>query len=1172
MLRNLKSLNLPELEEKVLALWKEKHIFEKTCDVSRAGAHKKLFRFWEGPPTANGRPGLHHVLARSFKDVVLRYKTMRGYTVPRRAGWDTHGLPVELQVEKQLGLSSKKDIEAYGVALFNQKCKESVWQYKSEWEKLTERMGFWLDMRNPYVTYENEYIEKLWNVIKHIHTKKFLYYGHKIVPWCSRCGTALSSHELAQGYKTVKDESVYVKFKVKGGGLKTKEKIKIPGHTYILSWTTTPWTLPGNVALAVGSDVLYGLFSCVDTKEHFILALCRADAVLGEGKYKKIKEFKGKELAGLFYEPLFHVQSLVSDTSYTVYEADFVTAQDGTGIVHTAVMYGEDDYVLGKHMGLPQVHTVDESGKFTKDVKGYDGLYVKDQKTEEKLFAQLRRQNNFLRSELYEHEYPHCWRCSTPLIYYARGSWLVQMSKLKKELCAANKKISWVPEHIKDGRFGEWLQDIKDWNFSRERYWGTPLPIWTCDSCDHKEVIGGLAEFSKRANRKNKFFIMRHGQATSNVEGWMAGGKESGAYISKLTSRGIKEVEKTASALAKKSIDIIYASPYHRTKETARIVSKLTGAKVIFDARLGEIDSGIFNRKKVTDRSLFYTREGRTRLDAFTVAPKGGETLSQVRARAISFLKDISSAHYGKNVLIVSHGDPLWMLQVAVEHLSDKEAMHSSFMMKTGESRELAYDYLPMDASGCIALHRPYVDEARFACTACKSGCMKRVPEVADVWFDSGAMPIASGAGYPADYICEAMDQTRGWFYTLLAVSVLMGIAPPPYKQVICLGLIHDKNGQKMSKSKGNVVDPWVLMQKYGVDALRWHFFTMNDPGESKNFDEQDVLKVVRRLMLVVYNSFSFLHLYGKKGISLENTPCSNHPLDTWMMRRIEETTRTVLEHMDTYNILRAAATLETYIDDLSRWYIRRSRRRLQKNEDGADWEVASATLAYALLCGAKLLAPFVPFFGEALFQSLRKEYKGINEESVHLTVFPIASKQEKDDGFMEAMRCARDMASAVLAQRAQAQIKVRQPLATLFVKKLPVCTGPRKLLYQNGIIEILKDEINVKDIVEKKDLSPDFELDTHITPELKSEGLLRELVRTVQDLRQNAGYVPKDKITVWISGSKNIELLAIQHTQNLVGEIGAREIFIGKNEKVDIYSETKLDEYKTWVGIRRSK
>jgi isoleucyl-tRNA synthetase len=619
---------------------------------------------------------------------------------------------------------------------------------------------------------------------------------------------------------------------------------------------------------------------------------------------------------------------------------------------------------------------------------------------------------------------------------------------------------------------------------------------------------------------------------------------------------------------------------------------------------LGETNFGVFNRKKVTDYWAYF----KEKIDHIRVPAEKGESLNDVRKRMYSFIRDVDVKHAGKKILIVTHGDPGRMLAAALEHLSDEEVLkmnqkgNRKKFLEYAEVRKISYDHLPTDDLGHVDPHRPYIDEVTFACGKCgklaphgRRGEMKRVPEVADVWFDSGSMPFAQGHYpfaqiqnsklkiknlrmpdlYPADYICEAMDQTRGWFYTLLAVATALGMPLPPYKNVISLGLIHDKQGQKMSKSRGNIVDPWALMQKYGVDAVRWYFYTLNDPGEAKNFDELDVQKALRRFHMVAYNSFSFLSLYGKKSISVAQAPASPHILDKWILGRLAATSAAVTEGMDAYNIMKASAALELFTDDLSRWYIRRSRRRLQKPESQKDWEGASATLAYALVEYAKLIAPFTPFFAEGLFQSLKKEYKGIPEESVHLAMFTrlgLKVPRGRASDLTSLMQWVRDLASAALAKRAELQIKVRQPLAKLSVKKFPYAARGKKAGDLRDALEILKDELNVKEVTEEKNLGNEFELDTVITPELKAEGLLREFVRTVQDLRQEGGLMPKDKIELWLEGSEQMQLLVRRHEKMLVREVGAKKISIGKSEKTDAEIETKVDEYKSWIGIKKVK
>ncbi|MFA7201396.1 MAG: class I tRNA ligase family protein [Candidatus Paceibacterota bacterium] len=1187
MLRNIKSFNLPEIEEKVLALWKERGIFKKSITPAK-GKKVKQFNFWEGPPTANGRPGIHHVLARVFKDVFVRYKTMQGFVVPRKAGWDTHGLPVELQVEKQLELSSKKDIEAYGISAFNQKCRESAGVHKSEFEKLTERIGFWLDMEDPYVTYHNTYIESLWWIIKQLSLKGLLYEGHKVVPWCPRCGTALSSHEIAQGYKTVTDKSVYIKFKLlvnnKQQAINNKQ-IHIGENTYILSWTTTPWTLPGNVALAVGEDISYDVIRVDGKSELYVIASELVRAVFPHEQIETIhKNILGKNLVGLSYEPLFDIAEFKkSETAYKVYSADFVTTTDGTGVVHTAVMYGEDDYTLGKKIGLPQYHTVDEAGKFIKGVPDLAGRFVKSNETEKIIFEYLEKQKRLVSTVPYEHEYPYCWRCGTPLLYYARTSWFVEMTQLKKKLIASNESVNWVPSHIKQGRFGEWLKEVKDWNFSRERYWGTPLPVWRCTHCTHIQVLGSKEELiATQPKSMTRFILMRHGGALHNTKHIISGDVKKSVQFP-LTKKGIGDVKRTAQKLVQKHIDIIISSDLYRTHQTAEIVSQFTGAKVVFDKRLREIYLGELEGQSV-DRydALFPTYE-----DRFLKFPEKGEALIAVAARMYDFVKDIEKKYAGKNVLVVSHEYPLWMLESVLSGKSQEESItykkqRGGDFIKTAQSMDVSFVPFPRNEQGLGDLHRPYIDEITFACEKCHAP-MRRVKEVADVWFDSGSMPFAQGHFpfaqknsksqkiskpelYPADYISEAVDQTRGWFYTLLAVATALDL-PTPYKNVICLGLIHDKHGQKMSKSKGNIVDPWALIQKYGVDSIRWYFYTVNAPGDPKNFDEEEVGKAFRRTLMVIYNSFAFLQMYGLDKRNLIDMPSTPYVLDRWILVRLALMTREVTTNMDMYDLTKATIAIESFIDDLSRWYIRRSRRRFQKPENIKDLQSASQVLAYTLLQFSKIIAPFTPFFAESIYQSLKKDHSFSKKDSVHLELVPTFKIKASDEGLVSVMSWARDIASSVLAKRAELQIKVRQPLAKLTLQgKKP------KGSFVPDILEIIRDEVNVKEITFSSELVDGemFILDTTITPELKTEGLLRELTRAVQELRQDAGYVPKDSIILALSSTSDIEAMVRIHEAFIKKEVGARVLTIGKMEKFDAEIDTKLDGKRLWMGARK--
>ena len=989
-------VNFPKLEEQILKRWRREKTFEKS--VSRR-KNSPSFVFYDGPPTANGAPGFHHLLARAFKDVIPRYKTMRGFLVARRAGWDTHGLPVELQIEKKLGLNSKKDIEKYGIEKFNKQCRDSVWEFKKAWEDLTLRAGTWIDMKNPYITYETPYIETLWHIIKIWWQKGLLYKDYKVVPFCTRCGTALSSHELAQGYKTIKDLSVYVKFQVTSKEF--LQRYNFPKDTYILAWTTTPWTLPGNVALAVGEDIQY---SAVDVSEASrTISNKREVVILAKNILKKetvvtqpwtgLVDLKGKDLLNVQYKPLY--DSLVKEPQrkHYIVSAGFVSTEDGTGVVHTAVMYGEDDYALGQEYNLPKRHTVTEEGKFNELVPQWKGKFVKDANF--LIVADLKKEGLLFKEEWYEHEYPFCWRCSTPLLYYARESWFVNMQKVKTRLLSNNRKVNWIPPHLKEGRMGEWLKEVKDWAFSRERYWGTPLPIWECDECEEKEVIGSLKElFSK-----------------------------------KLSSNPYKGLSLQAG---KKEID----------------------------------------------------------------------------------------------------------------------------------------------------LHRPFIDKVKFPCVKCKAaskrgeprparrGTMIRVKEVVDVWYDSGAMPFAQNhwmgekkpKEFPADYIVEAIDQTRGWFYTLLAVSTLLGFGPS-FKNVISLGHILDEKGEKMSKSKGNTVDPWEMIEKYGVDSIRWYSYTLNHPWDPKLFAERDLQQTLRKFILILWNSLAFYETYSPKhpklGLGAPKPSLGRNVLDKWIVSRLHTITFDVTKKMDEYDITGAARALELFvISDLSLWYIRRSRNRFQNPTSKKELTEAVLTLEYVLSQTSLLCAPFIPFISEAVFE------KTNGKGSVHLKDWPRAEKKRQKVQLEKQMEKVRNIASKALALRAKKGFKVRQPLAALTIKeKLP-----------KEILLLLQDELNVKKVIVNTQAKEDVELDTKLTPQLKEEGLVRELLRYIQGMRKDAGYKPNNRILLRYAGEASLKNLFSNHKETLVKIGGIAKLFEGDRPKqvFDVEKDVLLDGKKLWLGMRK--
>jgi isoleucyl-tRNA synthetase len=1180
--------NLPQLEEKVLKFWDERGVFEKSLKKNETNGEK--FVFYEGPPYANGRPALHHILARVVKDVVLRFKTMQGYYVPRRAGWDTHGLPVEMAAEKALGFKTKRDIEQFGVQKFNEEAKKQVWIHRDEWERLTNRIGYWLDLRNAYVTYAPEYIESIWWTLAQISKRKvdgesLLFKGHKVVPWCTRCGTALSSHELAQGYKEVVDRSVYVKFKLKPnqkfGEYTTKDS------AYILSWTTTPWTLPGNVALAVGEKISYTALRVKDIKELYLLASDLVKAVFKNEEVEIVHDdIKGKDLVGLEYEPLFEVAPLQKPEAYKIYAADFVTTTEGTGVVHTAVMYGEDDYELGKKVGLPQHHTVSEEGKFLKDVPDLAGEYVKSREAEDRIFALLKERGNLLRIENYTHEYPFCWRCGTALLYYARTSWFIGMSRLRAELLKNNETIHWMPEHVKEGRFGEWLREAKDWNLSRERYWGAPLPIWECAKCGKAEVVESLEQLSQLAGgAKNKYWVMRHGEAESN----MLHIADCGSGNFHLTPKGTEEVELSVKnfkkSLKDEKIDLIFTSDILRAKETGEIASDAFGVKTKTDKRLNEINWGVGFEGKPIARYVetIPTYEGR-----FENVAEGAEPLRHVRQRTWNFLEDCEKEYTGKNILIISHGDPIWMMMSAALGWSEKRSIEETgksegHYPKTGQVRELELKIIPRDDTGLVDLHRPFIDEISWACGVANGtdkkcdGTMKRVRAVADVWYDSGAMPYAQAhypfdidrkhLEYPADYIAEGIDQTRGWFYTMLAIATALGY-DAPYRNVITFGLMNDKFGNKMSKSKGNVIEPFEIIDKYGVDAVRWYFYAGTPFGEPKNFDESEVGKKLRQVHLIIYNSFVFWRTYAKRGIGdwREIAERSENVLDRWILARFEELAGSVTTKLEKYQVREAALEIEGFVDDLSRWYIRRSRRRLQRPDDGVegvqDYEAASATLGFVLMQLVKLMAPFTPFFSEILHTAL-----GGGKESVHLEEWPAgqggAQQSRDDEKLIKNMAVVRQLAAVGLAKRAEAKIKVRQPLQSLTIKN-------ETLKNDEKLLEILADEVNVKEILFNAAIEGDAELDVAITPALREEGLLRDVARMVQELRQKAGLEPTDQIALMLDLPEPVRAVIEKHEHALKNDVGAATVEHKRTDKFEAEEEGNIEGQTVWIGLRK--
>jgi len=1032
------SLNFLEREKEVLKFWKENKIFEENMERN-AGA--KEFTFYDGPPTANGKPHIGHILTRVIKDIIPRYHVMKGDHCLRKAGWDTHGLPVELEVEKLLGIDGKQEIEKYGIEPFIKKCKESVWKYKGEWEKMSDRVGYWADMENPYITYDDNYIESVWWAIKTIAEKGLLYKGYKIVPYCPRCGTALSSHEVAQGYKDVKETSVIARFKVKGRD-----------NAYFLAWTTTPWTLPSNVCLCFNPSEDYVEIKAQDGN-NYILAKALAPKYFEEYEIVSVK--KGSEYMWAEYEPLFDfaVSSLEKNKkAYVVVCDDYVTMEDGTGIVHNAPAFGEDDARVCQKYDIAFISLVDTAGKMTDGAGKFAGLFVKD--ADKEIMKDLETRGLLFKALPFEHSYPFCWRCDTPLIYYARSSWFIKMTAVKDRLIAANNSVNWIPETIKSGRMGNFLENVIDWGLSRERYWGTPLPVWVCNKCGKIHVIGSKKE-----------------------------------------------------------------------------------------------------------------------------------------------LKDLCKI------------------------------------------------------DGDIELHRPYIDDCKFSCDC--GGEFVREKEVIDCWFDSGSMPFAQyhypfenkelfEKHFPADFISEAIDQTRGWFYTLLAISTLL-FDKAPFKNCIVLGHVNDKNGIKMSKHKGNVVDPWSILDKQGADAVRWYFYTGSAPWLPSRFYEEAVSEAQRKFMGTLWNTYAFFVLYADidkynpSEYKLED--CKLSLMDKWIISKLNTLIKTVDEGLANYNIFESARALQDFTDDLSNWYVRRGRERYWGHEMTDDKIAAYTTLYTVLITLAKLSAPYTPFMAEAMYQNLVPNFYKDAPKSVHLCDFPKVDETAIDKDLEMGMQDVLDIVMLGRSCRNTSNIKNRQPLSKIYV------CADKKADLSEGLLEIAKDELNVKAVEylndasrfvsykikpQLKTLGPkygknlglirklfetananeivltvksgktykcnfegvDFEftlddllissesaegftadsangltvvLDTVITEELKKEGEVRELISKIQSMRKEAGFEVTDKINVYYQTESQDLKVAIE-TDDLKSVVLA--LSVEKGEKDGFTKEIDVNGNKITVTV----
>ncbi|MDP3948742.1 MAG: class I tRNA ligase family protein [bacterium] len=1177
-----KSFNLPQEEEKVLEFWKKNKIFEKSLEKTKRG---KPFTFYDGPPFATGLPHYGHILASTIKDVIPRYQTMRGRFVRRRWGWDCHGLPIEEIVERQVGISGKKQIEEkIGIAKFNEICRSTVLKYVGEWGKMVERMARWVEFEDSYKTMDRDYMESVWWGFGEVYKKGLVYEGRKVLLYCPRCETPVSSFEVAMdnSYKDVTDESATVKFRVKPG-----QKIgnwPVPENTYLLAWTTTPWTLPGNMALAIKPTVEYIMAEKIDGSEHIILTKDIYELYWSPFRPVSNTKFPGPvsqyrdvpypnitrnvilgfNLEGLSYEPLFNVPAVKSDKAFKVYPADFVTTEEGTGIVHTAVVYGEDDYALGQKIGLPVVPLLDEKGKFNeKAPKFLRGMYFK--KADKVILADLEERKLLFKKEKYTHSYPHCWRCSDPLFYNAIPAWFINIQKIKKKLLQSNEKeVNWFPGHLKHGRYEKSVEQAPDWNISRNRYWGNPIPVWKCRKCNALEVVGGIDELSKKARKSNnEYWIMRHGESETQLKKII----DSGQKKYHLTTIGKDEVARSAAKLKRDGIDMIVTSGITRTLETEKIAASVLGVKKIFvDKRLEEVKLGaLISCHDEEYHKMFPTYESK-----FENGPEKGESLRDLRGRMRGFMEDMEKKYKGKKILLVSHDYPIWMLFHTAFGWNEKQAIKEKEIkgdnfMEPAQVEKLEWKIIPRDDTGEVNLHRPYIDSIVLRCAKC-GGESVRTPEIFDSWTEAGSMPFAEyhypfeqkkifESRFPAQFVAEYIAQTRAWFYVMHVIGII-AFGKAPFENVVTTGTILAEDGTKMSKSKGNFPDPWEVINKYGVDSLR--FYLMNSvvmQGDNLNFSVRDLESVYRKTNLILWNVYNYYKTY----VVVEpwnKRPASDSDkanLDEWITGRTNELVTGVTGYLDVYDTVRATRLIQEYVDDISTWYIRRSRGRNDKAFFG--------TLRKNLLTTCCIIAPFMPYLAEMIYLGLGENKTG--PESVHLADWPKADKKLIDKKLFESMAETRRIASLSLAKRAEAGRKVRQPLALLKIKPT------LKIRVEEYIT--LKEEVNVKKVEADPKISGEVELDIVITPELREEGILRDLKRAIQELRQEAGLKPGKEIELMLSLPEELKQIVSRNEKFLKSEVSAKVINYRRSEKFGAESETKIDGVPVWIGIKKS-
>ena len=1138
--------DFPKLEEEILKFWEDNKIFEKSLKQTEAG---KPYTFYDGPPFATGTPHYGHILGSTVKDLFPRYQTMKGRFVRRRWGWDCHGLPIEEIVERELGISGKKDIEKLGIKKFNETCRSMVLEYVAEWRKTIRKIARWIDFDNSYKTMDRDYMESVWWAFKQIYDKGLIYEGRRVLLYCPRCETPVSNFEVAMdnSYQTVTEESVTVKFPISND--------QFP-NTYFLAWTTTPWTLPGNLALAVGPNIKYQVVSIKDKSEVYILAADLVPKILNT-KYEILDTILGSDLVGLEYEPLFEVKGIKGDKgsrAHKVYAADFVNTEEGTGIVHTAVVYGEDDYNFGLKVGLPVVPLLDEKGLFNeKAPKFLHGQYFKH--AEKMIKQDLETRNLLFEKKPHTHSYPHCWRCGTALFYNAIPAWFINIQKIKKDLLESNKKeINWYPQHLKRGRYQKSVEAAPDWNISRNRYWGNPIAVWKCKVCGHNTVIGSIKDLGLA---KNIFYFSRHGEAEHNVKNINSSYPET--FVNNLTAKGVERARGLANWLSENGgVDMIFTSDLLRTRQTAETVGKILDVPVESDARLREFNVGVYNGRDTSDFERVFPFEER-----WHKAPQGGETNLQAQSRMVDFITEVNQKHQGKKILVISHGDPLHMLTKYF-------------------GSQLSYPkyatIFELDVS-IADLHRPYIDEVVLECEKC-GGKSHRIPEIFDSWVEAGSMPFAEyhypfaqkeifESRYPAQFVAEYIAQTRAWFYVMHVIGFnLFGKAP--FENVITTGTIMAEDRTKLSKSKKNYPDPWKIMDKYSVDALR--FFLMNSAvmnADNMNFSERELGVVYRKDILILWNIYNYFVTYANEAAWQPNSKSEIRNLksviDQWINVRTKQLVNEAAKHLDNYDTVRYTNAIEGYISDLSTWYLRRSRGR----KDGEFFE----TLRHCLLNLSKVMAPVTPYISEVIFQNLNRR----PTESVHLAAWPESEEltaQEID--LLVAMDIVREAATVGLAARKQLKLNVRQPLS-----RLSVDTKSKDIKFTPELLEILLSELNVKQSDSKLVLEAKtnnkifgfqgsknieyFYLDTTVDEQLKLEGLARQLEREVQEMRKNLGL----RVGEVISLSYDTEDEELKEAMRLfdksktyvrevrgVGEVGEEHEIDGKKIRIKLSNE----------------